>query len=59
MPFVKLRTNIPRDQLSFGFMQNFAEELSKILSKPKDHLIWSIETDLEMSKVRADVISRI
>ena len=51
MPFVKLRTNVSKDQFSSAFMQNFVKDLSTILSKPTDHLIWSLEAGLEMSKV--------
>ena len=52
MPFVKVFTNLARNQLPKTFMPKFNKELAAILNKDEAAFKWQLETDRCMAMVR-------
>ena len=52
MPFVKVITNLARNQLPAKFLPNFCFKLAEILDKDPAKINWILETDKYMSMVR-------
>ena len=52
MPFVKVMTNLARNQLPVRFVPNFCFKLAEILDKDPKKINWILETDKFMSLVR-------
>ena len=51
MPFVKVFTNLARNQLPKTFMPKFNKELAVILNKDEKVFKWQLETDKCMALV--------
>ena len=51
MPFVKVATNLARNQLPKSFMPKFNAQLAVILNKDEKVFKWQLETDKYMAVV--------
>ena len=51
MPFVKVVTNLARNQLPAKFLPNFCHKLAEVLDKDPNKINWILETDKLMSIV--------
>jgi hypothetical protein len=51
MPFVKVVTNLARNQLPAKFLPNFCQKLAQVLDKDPNKINWILETDKCMSLV--------
>ena len=51
MPFVKVATNLARNQLPKQFMPRFNKKLAVILNKDEKVFKWQLETDKYMAVV--------
>jgi len=51
MPFVKVITNLARNQLPAKFLPNLCYKLAEILDKDPNKINWILETDKLMSMV--------
>ena len=51
MPFVKVATNLARNQLPKQFMPRFNKQLAVILNKDEKVFKWQLETDKYMAVV--------
>ena len=51
MPFIKVFTNQPKEQLGDKFMPKVCEKLGQALNKDLKWFNWILETDKQMSKV--------
>jgi hypothetical protein len=52
MPFVKVVTNLARNQLPAKFLPNVCHKLADVLEKDPSKINWILETDKQMSIVR-------
>ena len=55
MPFVKVVTNLARNQLPAKFLPNFCFKLAEVLDKDPNKINWILETDKLMSIVRRPI----
>ena len=51
MPFVKVVTNLARNQLPAKFLPNVCHKLAEVLDKDPNKINWILETDKLMSIV--------
>ena len=59
MPFLRVLTNLGRNQLPNGFMPKFSSRVAEILQKDPKAMKWILETDKQMAMVTRNFVLAI